>query len=311
MTDLLVDLGGTHCRVGLGDDTGLLPETVASLRNADFPDLASLLQSYLSAQRPGSLKALCAGVAGPVRGDAAQLTNHAWHIEAGRLAQATGADTVRLLNDLQAQGLALDTLAPGSLTPLRPGTPDPKGARLVLGLGTGCNVAVAHRMGDTLFVPPAESGHTTLPDCPDLRPLYDALRRDHPHLPVEAALSGPGLTRLHHWLTGEQLTPQEVITAQPKETFALFSRLLGEVTGPLCLHHMATGGLFLIGGTARAMAPHIIWEVFNPAFTARGPYTEIIQDIPMDIVTDDNAALRGCAHVIWQDNNAARTPSPR
>ena len=300
MTDLLVDLGGTHCRVGLGDETGLLPETVASLRNADFPDLPSLLQNYLTAQRPGPLRALCAGVAGPVRGDAAQLTNHAWHIEAKALAQATGADTVHLLNDLQAQGLALDTLAPGTLTPLRPGTPDPKGARLVLGLGTGCNVAVAHRIGETLVVPPAESGHTPLPDCPDLRPLYDALRKDHSHLPIEAALSGPGLTRLHHWLTGETLTPQQIIAANPPDTFALFSRLLGEAAAPLCLHHMATDGLFLIGGMARAISPHIIWEVFTPAFTARGPYTGIVENIPITLITDDTAALRGCAQYLSQ-----------
>ena len=300
MTDLLVDLGGTRCRLGLGDDTGLLPETVASLRNADFPDLPSLLQSYLTAQRPAPLRALCAGVAGPVRGETAQLTNHAWHIDAKALAHATGADKVHLLNDLQAQGLALDTLAPGTSTPLRPGRPDPKGARLVLGLGTGCNVAVAHRMGDTLFVPPAESGHTPLPDCPDLRPLYDALRADVPHLPIESALSGPGLTRLHHWLTGDRLHPQDIIAAEPKDTFALFSRLLAEVTGPLCLHHMATGGLFLIGGTARAMAPHIIWEVFTPAFTARGPYTDIVANIPMTLITDDTAALRGCARHLGQ-----------
>jgi len=300
MTDLLVDLGGTHCRVGLGDNTGLLPETVASLRNADFPDLPGLLQSYLTAQRPGPLRALCAGVAGPVRGDTAQLTNHAWHIEAGTLAQATGAQTVHLLNDLQAQGYSLDTLAPDTLTSLRPGTPDPKGARLVLGLGTGCNVAVVHRMGKALFVPPAESGHTPLPDCPDLRPLFDSLRDTHPHLPIEAALSGPGLTRLHHWLTGARLTPQEVIAAKPKETFALFSRLLAEVAGALCLHHMATGGLFLIGGTARALAPHIIWEVFDTAFTARGPYTDIIEGIPITLITDDTAALRGCARHLGQ-----------
>lgn len=300
MTDLLVDLGGTHCRVGLGEGSGLLPGTVASLRNADFPDLATLLQSYLSAQRPGPLAALCAGVAGPVRGTTAQLTNHAWHIAAQALAQATGAQTVHLLNDLQAQGYALDTLAPGTLKPLRPGTPDPSGARLVLGLGTGCNVAVVHHAGDTLFVPPAESGHTPLPDCPDLRPLYDALRATHPHLPIESALSGPGLTRLHHWLTGDHLTPQEIIAAKPPETFALASRLLGEVAGALCLHHMATGGLYLIGGTARALAPHIIWQAFNAAFTARGPYSEIIADIPITLITDDMAALRGCARYLAQ-----------
>ena len=83
----------------------------------------------------------------------AQLTNHAWRIEADTLARATGATRVHLMNDLQAQAYALDDLDADSVEPLIPGTPDPTGPRLVLGLGTGCNIAVAHRMGDTLYVP--------------------------------------------------------------------------------------------------------------------------------------------------------------
>jgi glucokinase len=75
---------------------------------------------------------------------------------------------------------------------------------------------------------------------------------------------------------------------------------LGGVTGNLGLHHMATGGLALIGGTARAIAPHLIWDLFDAAFTARGPYTGIVQDIPLTLITDDMAALRGCARHLWQ-----------
>ena len=296
---LLADLGGTHCRVGLADATEFLPDTARTYPNAGFDGLAALLAAYLDALKPGPIRALCAGVAGPVRDGTAQLTNHAWFIDAAGLARATGATRVHLINDLQAQAWALDDLSPDALTPLIPGRPDPTGPRLVLGMGTGCNIAVAHRTPSGLLVPPSESGHTTLPDDPDLRPLYEHLRADHPHLPIEAALSGPGLSNLHAALTGTQLDPAEILAGSHTETLHLFSRLLGHVAGNLCLSHMATGGLYLIGGTARAIAPHV-GQDFRTAFTARGPYAPIMQDIPVSLITDDTAALAGCARCLAQ-----------
>ncbi|MBY5989612.1 glucokinase [Roseovarius atlanticus] len=300
MSCLLVDLGGTSCRVGLSDGTGLLSETARSFANADFTSLSDLLTTYLDTQRPGPVTALCAGVAGPVRNGTAQLTNHAWHIEANSLAQATGAARVHLMNDLQAQAHALDDLDPDSLTPLVPGTPDPDGPRMVLGLGTGCNIAVAHRVDGRLFVPPSESGHTTLPDAPGFRALYDSLRGEAAHLPLEAALSGPGLTRLHAFYTGETLTPAEIMALEPRKTLQAFVSLLGLAASNLCLSHMATGGLYLIGGTARAIAPHLKPLGFADTFHPRGPYSDILAAIPVTLISDDNAALRGCARYIVQ-----------
>lgn len=297
---LLVDLGGTSCRVCLSDGTGLLPDTARSFANADHTSLADLLAAYLDAMRPGAVSAICAGVAGPVRGGAAQLTNHAWHIEADAVARATGADQVHLMNDLQAQAYALDDLDADSLTPLIPGTPDPEGPRMVLGLGTGCNIAVAHRVGDGLFVPPSESGHTTLPDAPGFRALYDHLRGEASHLPIEAALSGPGLTRLHRFYTGETLTPTEIIAQAPRKTLQAFVSLLGLAASNLSLSHMATGGLYLIGGTARAVAPYLVPLGFTDTFHPRGPYTDILRAIRVTLIADDNAALRGCARYLAQ-----------
>ncbi len=297
---LLVDLGGTSCRVGLATGAGLLPDTARNFANADHTSLADLLAAYLDAMRPGAVSAICAGVAGPVRRGAAQLTNHAWHIEADALARATGADHVHLMNDLQAQAYALDDLDADSLTPLIPGTPDPEGPRMVLGLGTGCNIAVAHRVGDDLFVPPSESGHTTLPDAPGFRALYDHLRGEASHLPIETALSGPGLSRLHAFYTGETLTPTEIIAQAPRKTLQAFVSLLGLAASNLCLSHMATGGLYLIGGTARAVAPYLVPLGFTDTFHPRGPYTDILRAIRVTLIADDNAALRGCARYLAQ-----------
>lgn len=298
---LLVDLGGTLCRIGRASASGFDPGTARTFANSDFDDLPDLLNAYLSKVEGAPVSALCAAVAGPVRSTTAQLTNYAWRVDARDLAITTGANDIHLLNDLQAQAYALDDLPADAFKVLIPGRPDPTGPRLVLGLGTGSNIAVAHRLGDTLFVPPSESGHTTLPDAPGFRPLFDALRGEASHLPIEAALSGPGLTRLHKHLTGETLEPVQVIDAQPRKTLQTFVSLLGLTASNLCLAHMATGGLFLIGGTARAIAPFLVPLGFADTFHPRGPYTPILRDIPVTLITDDTAALRGCARYLIQN----------
>ena len=305
---LLADVGGTNTRIGLAARRGLLPDSTRSYANAGFAGLAPLLAAYLDAMQPGPVAALCAGVAGPVRTGGAQLTNLDWFIAPDDLRTATGAGQVHLINDLQAQACALDDLSDSAFVPILPGQPQPDGARLVLGLGTGCNVAVAHRVGGRLFVPAAESGHTGLPHGDArLNALTDHLAQTHPHKPIEAALSGPGLLRLHRWLGGTASDARQIIhnhadgtDAAASETLRIFARLLGTVAGDLCLHHMATGGLYLIGGTARAIAPYLAASDFAESFAAKGPYSAILRDIPVTLIADDTAALRGCARYLAQ-----------
>jgi glucokinase len=315
---LLADVGGTHSRIGLSNAQGLLcPDSTRRYSNADFSGLAAVLACYLDDLGRPAVEGLCAGVAGPVAADGAQLTNLDWFIAPDDLRLATGAAQVHLLNDLQAQAYALDDLEDAALVPVLPGRAQPNGARLVLGLGTGCNVAVAHRIGDDLFVPPAESGHTGLPhgDAQN-NALIDHLSQSHPHKPIEAALSGPGLLRVHHWLGGTALDIGEIIAQQPQgqdttatETLCLFTRLLGTVAGDMCLHHMATGGLYLIGGVARAVAPHLAAFGMRDAFSAKGPYSAILRDIPVTVIAEDTAGLKGCARFLRQVS-ASRASAP-
>lgn len=306
---LLADVGASNTRVGLADDAGFRAETARNFRNDDFRGLTHLLAAYLEAAGDAEPKAVCAGVAGPVRNGAAKLTNRDWLIEADNLRAATGAQSVVLINDLQAQGYALDDLAPSAIRRLIPGLPQPSpnAPRLVLGLGTGCNIAAVHRRGGNLFVPPSEAGHARLPHAGgQMAALLDHLAGTHPHLPVESALSGPGLANIYAWLTGKRAAPSEVVAAhergdaQATEALSSFARLLGFVAGNLCLSLMATGGLYLIGGTARAVAPHLSGLGFLETFTDRGPYTDILQATPVSLITDDTAALTGCARCLRQ-----------
>ena len=307
-TLLLADVGGTYSRIGLAHDRTLDQTSMRTIRNADFSGLAAVLKAYLDALQPNPPRAFCAGVAGPVRAGAAQLTNLDWFLDPCVLSRETGISEVSLINDLQAQGYALDDLAPATVTLLVKGArAGPDAVRMVFGMGTGCNIAVVHKTPGGLFVPPAESGHSSLPFVTGkLRHLFEHLGRDAPHLPIEAVLSGPGLGRIYTWMSGENRTPSEIIAAHEDgnalayEALQFFGQVLGQTLGNLALNHLPMGGVYLIGGLARAIAPHLDRIGFLENFTARGPYQNILQDIPVYLIDDDNTALRGCARYMWQ-----------
>ena len=93
----------------------------------------------------------------------------------------------------------------------------------------------------------------------DLNRLIAAVAGSAAHKPYEALLSGPGLSRLHRLRTGAERCAPDILAAfeageaEESRTLSLFTRLLGTVTGNLALTHMATGGIYLIGGLARAL----------------------------------------------------------
>ncbi len=303
---LVADIGASHTRLALTLDGALKPGSARRFLNADFPGVLPMIASYLDEQG-AQPKAICAGVAGPVRAGRAQLTNLDWFMDGAEIARATGAAEVHLINDLQAQGYALDDLDRQSVTPIFAGHPDLDGPRMVLGLGTGSNIAVVHRVGADLLVPPAEAGHSGLPHLDTTaNAVISALGAEVPHKPYEALLSGSGLMRLHRLRCGAILTAPEILGQAEREegdcaeTLTLFLELLGAVMGNLALTHMATGGVFLIGGLARAMAPMLNAPEFRGNFAAKGPYRPIMEAMPLHLITDDTAALTGCARYLRQ-----------
>lgn len=298
------DIGGTNSRLGLAQGERVLPESLRSYRNATLAGPEALLATYRDDIAHGAIDALCLAVAGPVRGRQAQMTNLGWFFEADSLGEQTGAGQVRLLNDLQAQGHALPALPAGALCTLRPGQPAPATAtRLVLGIGTGFNAAPVHTDGTRIVVPASECGHATLPQTTEpQRALARALERRHGHATIEEALCGRGLVTLHGFLGGGEATSAAIIAAlkageaRALETGALYAGLLGAVLADMALVHLPYGGIYLIGGMARALAPHLDALGLEAAYRRPGtPCDDILAAIGLHVVEDDTAALLGCA----------------
>ena len=78
---------------------------------------------------------------------------------------------------------------------------------------------------------------------------------------VEEALSGRGIGQVHEALHGHAASAAEVMAAaeageaQARETVTEVVRLMGAVIGDLALIFLPFGGIHLIGGVTRNLAP--------------------------------------------------------
>ncbi|KPQ07233.1 MAG: glucokinase Glk [Rhodobacteraceae bacterium HLUCCA12] len=298
---VVADIGGTNTRLALADGDGLRAGSLHRYRNADYDSPEALLADFLHRSAVASLSGACLAVAGPVRDGATRMTNLRWHVRSDTIARQTGCSRVHLMNDLQAQGHALDTLEPGQTLTLLPGAASGR-TRLVVGLGTGVNAAVAHRTCAGLIVPPSECGHVHLPATdPDERTLADWLARRDGIATVEAALSGRGLCAIHRVLGHGDTTPAALVddlaanAPDARETGALYTRLLARFLGDLALIHLPHGGIWLTGGLARALAPHLLDLGLAAQFHAQGRGGVETRGIALHVIADDFAALTGCA----------------
>lgn len=301
---LVADTGGTNTRVALADAGVLRQGSIRRFANAGHGSMTEILRRYLAETATVDCAGVCVAAAGPVRDGSVRMTNLGWTITTTDLADVGQTDRVALLNDLQAQGHALDRLDPRHLRTLVAGSPTPAGAvRLVVGAGTGFNASPVHALpsGD-LLVAASECGHMHLPVHGEAeQALARHLARLHAIATVEEALSGRGLSALHHWTSGHDLEPGPLIDAiaagdpAAAETGALYARLLGRVLATLALVHLPYGGIYLIGGVARAMAPHLVRLGLIEAFGAMGRYSDLMQAFAIHVVDDDYAALLGSA----------------
>lgn len=303
---LVADVGGTNTRVAMARGRSVLGQTIRRYRNRDFANLAPVLRRYREDTGGPDPDGACVAVAGPVADGVATLTNLDWSIDRPRLLQATGAQGGDILNDLQAQGHALGHLSPEACETVIPAAERQGAARLVIGVGTGFNAAPVHDTPSGRFVPPCEAGHANLPirTEAELR-LCTFVSTAHGFPAVEDVLSGRGLEQVYRWLSSEAGSDDEYLAAEimarvhddPRATAAVaqFVRILGTVAGNLSLIHLPLGGVFLVGGVARHMGPHLREMGFQDAFRDKGRFAGFMANFPVSLVTDDFAALTGCA----------------
>ncbi|NPD15622.1 ROK family protein [Xinfangfangia sp. D13-10-4-6] len=313
---ILADIGGTNTRVALSEAGKVVAGSIRRFPNGEYKargeDIAAVLRDYLQGSG-ASVEGVCVAAAGPVQDGVATMTNLDWVMDADKLRRATGAARVSILNDLQAQGHALGHIPDTALRPLIDGAAIPGQTMLVVGLGTGVNAAPVYGQGAARVVPPSESGHMNMPVRNEedfaLMRFIEALlhqRGEIPHCGVEEVLAGRGLANLYSFATRQTGTPGAKSSAEILALLAendpaalaaarLYSHILAGFLADLALSYLPWGGIYLIGGMARAMTPWFGTNAIADAFREPRRVDLLTHAFRVSVVEDDYAALTGCA----------------
>ena len=313
---LIADIGGTNARFALVTDAFAEAKMFTPIRTRDYPSLDAAIQDHVLDQTSLIPRGAVLAVAGPIDGDAIDLTNSDWVIEPRRLVERLGFREAVVLNDYEAQALAVAALPEGAHAKIGPGAPEANANRVVIGPGTGLGVAgLVHAEGT--WIPIAgEGGHVDLgPQTRRDAEVFAHLNRIDGRVSGETVLSGAGLVNLYRAVCAADGDspryddPAEITAAaerggdgQAVETLGLFVEYLGRMSGDLALIFMARGGVYLTGGITQKILSFLDRRRFRDGFESKAPHGDILRAIPTYAITHTYAPLEGLAAY-------ARTPS--
>jgi len=314
------DIGGTKTNLGLfrrGKRRPLL-KVLETYSSRKAPNLESIIDDFLK-KHLASLAGACFGMAGPVKNGRCRTTNLPWDVSERKIKNRFGWGRVRLINDLTATAYAVPLLTKGELFPLNQRKTTKEKNLGLIAPGTGLGMALLV-WGDGHYMPvPSEGGHSDFaPKDGAEAALWQYLHQRVGHVSLERVLSGPGLFIIYCWLkfTGQEAEPpwlaQRINEDDPSRVIAeaalvakdplcvktlnLFVSILGGAAGNLALTGLTKGGIFLGGGISPKILPKLEEDIFMHAFTNKGRFKGLLQEIPVHVILNDKAALLGAAY---------------
>ncbi len=317
------DVGGTKTRLAIcSADAGPRSPLVEQVYpSGSFESLEAMVRIFLD-ETAMSVGGAVFGVAGPVVGGRAKITNLPWQLDEGAMAVALGVRSVRLLNDLEAVGHAVPFLEPGDLRTLSTGEPRAGGAIALIAPGTGLGEAFLTWDGGRYVPRPSEGGHAAFAPRTALETgLLAWLRERLGHVSYERVCSGIGLPNIyaylkqsHHAQESPSLASRLAAADDPTPVIAgaaieggesnrlavaaleIFVSALAGEAGNLALKVLATGGVYVGGGMPPKILPFLEDGRFLAAFREKGRMKDLLTAMPVHVIMNPKAALLGAAY---------------
>ena len=316
------DIGATKTSLAIYSPEGgaRAPLSEATFPSTLYPNLESLVREFLD-QVDVSVERATFGVAGPVVGSRATITNLSWVIDETELQSALNLSAVRLLNDLEAIGYGVPFLEPEDLHTLNEGQPVPGGAIAVIAPGTGLGEAFLTWDGTRYRSHATEGGHTDFAPTNDRQVgLLRYLLESFDHVSYERVCSGMGLPNIYAYLkdsgyaeepawlaedlaAADDPTPVIVNAALDSErpcelcvaTLDVFVSILGAEAGNLALKVLATGGVYVGGGIPPRILSILERGPFMESFRSKGRFSDLMSRMPVHVILNPKVALLGAA----------------
>jgi glucokinase len=94
------------------------------------------------------------------------------------------------------------------------------------------------------------------------------------------------------------------------KTFNIFVDIYGSETGNMALRVLARGGVYLAGGIAAKNTKFFTDGRFVEAFLRKGRFTEMLREMPIDLIIDEKVGLRGAAEMARRIAMSVNLSSP-
>ena len=260
----------------------------------------------------------CFGIAGPIEKGVCRTTNLPWVIDSKKLSKKFNIENVHLINDLQANGWGIKTLSSRDLYTLNKGNAIKEANQGLISAGTGLGESPIFFCEGEHIPSSSEGGHSDFSPRNELEiELLKYLWERFGHASYERVLSGQGLINLYQFLIDnkyEKKTPlvtQEMQKEDPAKVISnlglsgqdkgceralnWFCSIYGAEAGNFALKVMALGGIYVGGGIAPKIINVLKSDAFMNAFVDKGRFSDLLQDIPVHIVLEEEAALKGAA----------------
>jgi glucokinase len=314
------DIGGTKTNLALFSVHGekLRSESQRTFQSKRYSGLTPILKEFGDSQR---IEAACFGIAGPVVDGRVKTTNLPWIIDTGELRRTLKLDDVYLLNDLEASAYGLFTLEEDEFFSLNEGKMRQTGNKALIAAGTGLGQAILFDDGHHFRPLASEGGHADFAprDELEIELLRYLMGRFGGHVSYERVLSGPGLFNIYRFLkesrgmdepawlaerfaSGDDpgaIVSQAALAKEVEicvKALDMFVSMYGAEAGNTALRAKSVRGLYVGGGIAPKILEKLKDGVFIHAFLDKGRYTDLLAATPVQVVLNQQAALRGAGY---------------
>jgi len=321
-TILSGDVGGTKIHLGLyradGDGLTRIADTIYPTH--ECTSLEEAIGRFLRG-RGELVTASCFGVPGPVIDHVARPVNIPWEMHENALSQALKSAPVRLLNDLEATAWGTFHLTESEIEVLQDGSRQAGSGNIaVIAAGTGLGEGGLVKTATGWHAVASEGGHADFgPRDEEQIDLYHFLRCEFDHVSFERVVSGPGLHNVYRFLLsrGREREPgwlqDQMRSEDPSAAIAeaglagkdvrcvraleIFVSVYGAEAANLALKYLALGGVFVCGGIAPKILPALRAGGFMRSFLDKGRFRSTLEQIPVRVCLNPDAALIGAGHV--------------
>lgn len=301
MRILAGDIGGTKTLLRLLDGGELIHEE--RFESGAYASFNDVLGAFLS-DRHAAPDSACFAVAGPVLDETAEVTNLSWTLSAQHLARDFGIASVALINDFFAVARGIPLLRDGDVLSLNRGSRDPDFPIAILGAGTGLGEAILLRDANRWRVIASEGGHCDFAPTNDEQiELLRFLIKRYGHVSYERVASGHGISNIYEHLTGEVVEAATIAEragsgdAAAMQTVGIFVDVYAAEAGNCALKVLARGGVYLAGGVGAKNQNWFTDGRFMRSFTNKGRFTAIMEEMPVDLIVNEDVGLLGAIAV--------------